>query len=271
MHFFDGKNEASKIDKFIGEFPKEITGKKLVIVQIGDNAASEKYVSLKQRFCEKFGIPCVVKKFSPDNFENTHIELTQLANDEQVQSIIIQLPLPDEKHYSLLNLIPLEKDIDILSANARQIFYTGKPATYSPVIRAVEHFIYSKDIMYDSIKKVGIIGYGDLVGKPLEKYLNSKFNTVKVIHNYVSGDFLEFDLLVLSTDVPNLVQGQDIKENCHVIDFGSNVVEGKTVGNLDLNSKLEHLGVVSKSPGGMGPLVVRYLILNHLKIASFSA
>ena len=77
---------------------------------------------------------------------------------------------------------------------------------------------------------------------------------------------MNFDLLILSAGVPNLVKGQDIEPNTHVVDFGSAVVNGKSTGDLDKNSALSHLSVVSPSPGGMGPLVVRYLIMNFLGI-----
>ena len=62
-----------------------------------------------------------------------------------------------------------------------------------------------------------------------------------------------------------MLKGKDLLPKTHVIDFGSTVINGKTVGDLDMNSGLEHLGVISPSPGGMGPLVVRFLVLNLLE------
>lgn len=264
MILFDGKKEAENLDVLISNAAITSQSKTLCIIQIGDNAASEKYIEIKQNLCNKMGIPCVVRKFEPENNDLLTDEVSKIAQDPNISSIIIQLPLPSNNYYSLLDLIPLEKDIDVLSNAAKETFNRGKSTFNSPVIRAVEHFIYSDLVNYDTLKNVGIIGYGDLVGKPLYVHLSRKFENVQVIQNYNQGDFLDYDFIILSTDVPNLVKGQDIKNKSNVIDFGSSVVNGKTVGNLDLSSNLDHLGVVSKSPGGMGPLVVRYLLLNHL-------
>ncbi len=266
MEFFNAKLAVEKLDALILNAPQEAKNKTLIIFQVGDNSASQKYVLLKQAYCTKMGVSCEVFNFDSANFREFEKILVAKAHDKAVGSIIVQLPLPDTKFYPLLDLIPLEKDIDLLSSLAKSRFYAGDFTRLSPVVRATEYFLYSVPINYDTVKSVGIIGFGDLVGKPLQKYLSSKFEKVEVIQNYVSPQKLDFDLLVLSTDVPNLVKGENILSNCHVIDFGSSVVAGKTVGNLDLNSKLDHLGTIAKSPGGMGPLVVRYLVMNHLRI-----
>ncbi len=266
MEFFNAKLAVEQLDALILQVPQNVKSKTLVIVQVGENSASQKYVSLKQNYCEKMQVSCEVFNFAAKNHEEFGDFLFNKAREEKVGSIIVQLPLPDSTFYSLLDLIPLEKDIDLLSKSAKDQFYGGDFSVLSPVLRATEYFLCSLSQKYEDIKKVGIIGFGDLVGKPLEKYLSTKFEKVEVIQHYVSPQKLDFDLLVLSTDVPNLVKGENILPNCNVIDFGSSIVDGKTVGNLDLNSNLDHLGIVSKSPGGMGPLVVRYLVMNHLKI-----
>ncbi len=266
MEFFDAKLASEKLDALIAHAPQNAKDTILIIAQVGENVASQKYVLLKQKYCQNMGVRCEVFQFDTQNYIDFERFLVNKSRDPNVGSIIVQLPLPDTRYYPLLDLIPLEKDIDLLSKSAKFQFYSDDFTFLSPVLRATEYFLCSLSTKYDTIKRVGIIGFGDLVGKPLTKYLSTKFEKVEVIKNYVASQKLDFDLLVLSTDVPNLVKGEGIKPNCNVIDFGSSVVDGKTVGNLDLNSKLDHLGIVSKSPGGMGPLVVRYLVMNHLKI-----
>jgi len=266
MEFFNGVAQALKLEDKIANATAFSKHSKLLLVLIGDNPASEKFVSLKLKLCQKYSVACEVKKFSASNLPKIESFLRSAALDENVGSIIIQLPLPDKTMYSLLDLIPVAKDIDMLSEASKKLFYTGDFSKPSPIIHAVEHFIYSTQLNYDSLANVGIIGNGELVGRPLYYYFSQKVANTTQIVDYKTNERLNSDLLILATDIPNLVLGQNISNNCHVIDFGSTVINGKTVGNLDLSSKLDHLGIVSKSPGGMGPLVVRYLVMNHLKI-----
>jgi methylenetetrahydrofolate dehydrogenase (NADP+) / methenyltetrahydrofolate cyclohydrolase len=134
-----------------------------------------------------------------------------------------------------------------------------------PVVRAFQLFL--KDAGIDlHTKRCIVIGYGDLVGKPISFFMLSHGAKVTVLDNYNTGQPLEADLLLLSTGHAGLVTGPAVSANCHVVDFGSTIVEGKTLGDLALTSELGHLGWVSPSPGGMGPLVVRYLVMNYLGI-----
>jgi methylenetetrahydrofolate dehydrogenase (NADP+)/methenyltetrahydrofolate cyclohydrolase len=89
---------------------------------------------------------------------------------------------------------------------------------------------------------------------------------VQFILDYKAKKPLNCHLLVLSAGSPELVKGEYISEKCSVVDFGSSVINNKTIGDLDLKSAIGHLGVVSPSPGGMGPLVTRFLIMNFLGI-----
>lgn len=272
MNIFDGKLHAAKLDQLILDSTSLYKQKILAIVLVGENASSEKYITIKQSVCEKLGIRCKIYRVDY-NHKHGGIELNDLlkslSTEENVSSIIVQLPLPDSNLYSSLNLLPLEKDIDFLS-KARKTHTSGDisaPSNLkSPVVRALEYFIDSNNIHSNTTVKVGIIGQGDLVGRPCFEYLSSKGFSTSVVENYKEGDKLDFDLLVLSTGMPKLIKPQDIKNGCHVVDFGSAVVNGKNVGDLNTDVDMSHLGVVSKSPGGMGPLVVRFLIMNHLRI-----
>jgi len=86
------------------------------------------------------------------------------------------------------------------------------------------------------------------------------------LDNYKKGTPIDGDLIVLAAGVPNLVKPADISKGACIIDYGSTVINSKTFGDLDSTGNMEHLGIVSLSPGGAGPLVVRFLIFNHLGI-----
>ena len=263
VKIFDGRAEAKKLDEKILEFvAKNPAEKVLAIVQIGDNASSEKYVEVKKRVGEKLGIEVVLHKFGAETDDLELIEKTkEVFEDEGVGGVIVQLPLPRPSLNAILDLVPAEKDIDCLSSQNAD----GVLTRLSPAMRACEYFIYS-DGEVSKTKRAIVVGGGKLVGKPISNYLESKGWKVEIDENYARGKVLNAQLVVLSAGIPNLVAGEDISDGANVIDFGSSVVDGKTVGDLDMKTGLEHLGLLSPSPGGMGPLTVRYLFMNFLGI-----
>ncbi|GIW60418.1 MAG: bifunctional protein FolD [Patescibacteria group bacterium] len=269
MNIFNGKEKADFLDKQIIKYlsDHEPPGN-LAIILIGNNPASEKYVEIKRKYCDSRGIKCSVHKIDErlkddDIFQKV---ISVLASPE-TGGVIIQLPLPRKSLDPCLRMIPAEKDIDAISPASMDAFYSGHPRKILPVIRALEMFVKEtgRDPNKEKLKAV-VIGEGFLVGKPAAHFLRSIGYDVNVIVSYQRGQKIEADLLVLSAGVANLVRGEDISIGCDVVDFGSSIVEGKTVGDLDRESSSEHLGLVSFSPGGVGPLVVRFLIMNFLGI-----
>ena len=266
MQIFDSKTQSEILEKNISEAVPEgcRAGKLLSIIQVGDEESSNKFIDLKVKLCEKYGILCKVEKIDESKKDDEIFKIIEhILSDENVSGGIIQLPLPRKSLYKSLDLIPVEKDIDVISTEGKKRFYSGDFSKLSPVVRAFENFSSYCGLNFRDLKTV-VVGEGDLVGKPISFYLSRKGADVKTVLDYKSGDKIDCDVLVLSTGTPNLVKGEDVSEGCNVVDFGSSVVEGKCVGDLDMNSSLNHLGCVSKSPGGMGPLVVRYLLLNFL-------
>lgn len=268
MELFNGNEHAKGLDAKIKAYlaSNKVDGK-LAIIQIGDNPASEKYVSIKEKIAKKLGIDIVIHKFDMKEMKSLEILVkgSDIIYSPSVKSVIVQLPLPARRLYSLLTKIPYEKDVDMLSEGAKRKYYGGDISRPPPTARACEYFLDSNNIKIES-KNVVLIGMGDLVGKPLQFFLRKLGANVSHSDDYRTGGRINSDLIVVSVGVPGLLNGDDISDGCHVIDFSSNMVGGKTMGDLNLDSKLDHLGIISPSPGGMGPLVVRFLLMNHLGI-----
>ncbi len=268
MKMFDGKFQAQKVEDEIKRQLKDISNiedKSLVIIQLGKDQSSEKFVQIKVNLCEKLGIKSCVYKIDEKSKSDEEIfdEIRKIFGDREVAGGIIQLPLPRKSLYRVLDFIPLEKDVDVISAEGKKRFYAGNFSILPPTVRALKNFIVANKINLEDLKTV-VIGDGELVGKPISFYLSKRGSDVKVLSDYDGNSQLDCHLLVLCAGVPNLVKGENISKGCNVVDFGSSVVDGKCVGDLNMHSNLEHLGCVSKSPGGMGPLVVRYLLLNWI-------
>lgn len=270
MKIFNGTLEAKTLDSRITYLVqnKGSVGE-LAVIQIGDNPSSAKYISIKNKIADKVGIKLRVYKFSAIlSLKDLQTKITEIANQQTTTGCIIQLPLPDKNLNTLLNLIPIKKDIDCLSSAAQKRFYIDCDFSFfPPVIRAVQHFIDYAKVDLSSSSTVYVVGMGFLVGRPLAHYFKHMYKcNVVTTDAYEKDTFISADLLILSAGVPGLVKSSNIAKNCNVIDFGSSVINEKIVGDLQISTVHKHLGYVSPSPGGMGPLVVRYLLLNHLQI-----
>lgn len=267
VNIFDGRAEAHKLDEKIRlEIAKKAPQKRLCIIMVGEDEPSLKYVSMKRKLCEGFDIPVEVsfidEKLSDE--EITH-KVKSLCNDSGVGGVIIQLPLPRPSLDSLLSLIPVEKDVDLISPASSKKFYSNDFSKLSPVVRAfklyMDHFqINPKNLV------VTIIGKGVLVGEPLGHYLLQQGAKVQYALDYKTGQALNCQLLVSSAGSPCLVRGESLPKDCNVVDFGSAVLNSITIGDFDLKTTISHLGNISPSPGGMGPLVTRFLVMNFLGI-----
>lgn len=266
MKTFDGKLESEKLDQKIKEYlVTHRVEKKLAIIQVGQNLSSEKYVNLKKRYCENLGIPVLIINIDDNNSDDKiKQEVFEVFRDESVGGGIIQLPLPRKSLNSLLDLIPVDKDIDMISSKSMEQFYSNQYVKPSPVLRSLKLFL-DQTILGTSVDAI-VVGDGYLVGRPVAHFLKNKGMSIRMLDNYAKNQPLDCQLLVLSAGVPNLVSGEDIMAGCNVVDFGSSMVDGKTVGDLNKETSLQHLGTVSFSPGGVGPLVVRFLIMNFLNL-----
>jgi methylenetetrahydrofolate dehydrogenase (NADP+)/methenyltetrahydrofolate cyclohydrolase len=270
VKIFDGKKQAQKIEENIIEIldknqNPEVLDKILAIIMIGKDPSSEKFVKIKSDLCEKLGIKYEIYNIDENlSDEEIFTRVENIFGGEKVGGGIIQLPLPRQSLNRVLDLIPLDKDVDLISTAAKERFYSGDFSILSPVVLAFERFINENNIELKNTKAI-VVGGGELVGKPISFYLKKKGTSVEVLSNYGGNAFLDCEVLVLAAGEPDLVKGENISPGCHVVDFGSSVVDGKCVGDLNMKSNLEHLGHISKSPGGMGPLVVRYLLLNYIE------
>lgn len=267
MRIFDGKKHAAVLEQRIEE---HVTARsklpRLGIIQIGTNAASQKYINLKIALCAKFEIPVSYHELDAQLSDmELSSQVKSIVDDPSIDGCIIQLPLPRKSLKPVLDLIPTNKDTDMLSSTNQERFYSGDFSFLPPVVRSIKHFLDSEDIALHT-KRVFVVGEGFLVGKPVAHYMKSLGAKVDVTEDFSPEHAKNYHLVALCAGVPNLVAGQDLSAGCNVVDFGTTVVSGHVLGDLDIKSDLSHLGSVSLSPGGMGPLVVKYLIMNLLKI-----
>lgn len=264
---FDGKAEAQKLDtQIIAHINSEKPHKKLAIIVIGKKPESLKYAQLKHKLCNRLGVDSAIYNI-PENLEDISIkeQVTDIVNSPEVSSVIIQMPLPRTSLNNLLEIIPIDKDVDLLSCKSRVAFEDKNSIFIPPTVKATS-LVLSKTNTVIKGRRIFLIGNSFLVGQPLKVYFHNLGANVTVTDNYRRGDYIDAAVVVSSTGIPNLVDPSDICPNAVVIDFGSSILNGKLTGDIETSGGISHFKMFSPSPGGVGPLVVRYLIMNHLGI-----
>ncbi len=236
--------------------------KKLGVVLVGENKASQSFIKQKEKACQKAGIGFELFKFSSNiKEEKLKKEVLKISKRKDVSGLIIQLPLPKKiKEEEVLSLIPKEKDVDALSSDSLGEFYQGNFNILPPTVKAVS-FVLKKLKTKVKGKNVVLVGSGKLVGRPLSIWFSGKGATVVLINEF-SKDISSFtkkaDILISGTGKPNLIKGNMIKKGVILIDFGFK--NGK--GDIDFKSAFEKASFISPVPGGMGPLTVAMILEN---------
>ncbi len=267
----DGRTISENI---IGRVKKEIEKKglnlKLGAVLVGDNPISLSYISQKEKICRKVGISFSLYKISERIKENDLIDKI-FAVFSECSGLIVQLPLPKNIDTQLiLNAVPPEKDIDLLSAKSLGKFYAGDFSILPPVVSAIE-YIFKKERISLKGKNVAIIGSGKLVGKPLAVWMMARKATLSVINEFtddISFYTKKADIVISGVGKPNLIKGKMIKKGAIVIDAGSSVEDGRLKGDIHLESVLKKGAIVSPVPGGVGPITTACLLENLIKMQS---
>lgn len=233
----------------------------LAAILVGNNPASKMYLELKEKACKKTGIN--FNKYLCNNECYNDIDETELLEmikflnqDEQIDGILIQLPLPSKFNTDkIIQTINPNKDVDG--------FYNKKitPPTIAAIIELLK--MTSEDL---SKKTAIIIGKSDIFLNNLETYLSTlgikKITKEKNINQYCS----DYDIVIIACGKPYLLKPKDIKAGAIVIDVGINKLNGKTVGDVDPQVE-NKAGFISPVPGGVGPLTVACLLRNVLNLA----
>lgn len=244
----------------------------LVVIQVGNDTASQTYIRNKQRACEYVGINVTTHYFENDVSQKTLEDfICNLNNDDSVNGIFVQLPLP--MHLEVQNIIEKiapEKDVDgftFINAGklARDSYYHDYmvPCTPMGIMKLLQH--HCIDVFG---KHCVIVGRSNIVGKPMAELLLNNNATVTVCNSYTNNlkDICKTaDILVCATGTPKMFDSGYIKDGAVVIDVGMNRDEnGKLCGDVDfddVNMNCDNV-LLTPVPGGVGPMTVASLMLN---------
>ena len=278
----DGKlisEEIRKKVKIFGDELKKNSGKTpgLADVIVGENPASRVYVKNKIEKTKEVGFKSIEHRLDKSVTEKELLELVRKLNkDENIQGILVQLPLPDHiDSDKILDSIEPEKDVDGFHAQNVGKLWSGLNSLVPCTPLGCSIMI--KKIVNDlSGKHAVIIGRSNIVGKPMAALLLGMNATVTICHSRtkdLKAVCNEADILVAAVGIPEMVKSSWIKKGAIVIDVGINRIEreGKNilVGDVDYDDCFEVCSMITPVPGGVGPMTIACLLLNTL-LTSYS-
>jgi len=264
----DGKLVREKVKerlkKEINDLKEKLT---LVVIQIGNDEASNIYVNNKIKLCNEVGINSIHEKLDDITEEELIKKIKNLNEDDSVNGILVQLPLPDNFNTKkVINAISYLKDVDGLTLTNIGKLYNDEdsiiPCTALGVMKLLNY--YNIDL---EGKNVAIVGRSTLVGRPLFKLLLDRNATVTMCHSKTKNleDVLKTkDIIISATGKKGLITSDMVKEGSVIIDVGITRVGNKIYGDVDFDNVYEKASFITKVPGGVGPMTVVCLMENTL-------
>ena len=266
-NIMDGKKISLEIqDELKHTIKYEMIKPSVAVIQVGNDQASTTYIKNKEKACNNIGIYFRYFKFEDGTPELTIInKIKELNNDDYVNGIIVQLPLPERYNEKrLVNQIINSKDIDGLTDINIGRLLNGKKTLVPCTPLGVMELLKRYEVELKG-KHVVIVGKGKLTGKPLIYLMLNEGATVTVCHSKtvdLSKYTRDADVLISATGINKLITADMVKDGVVVVDVGINYEEGKIKGDVDFASVSKKASLITPVPGGVGPMTIAMLLKN---------
>jgi len=242
---------------------------RLAAVLVGDDPEFKKFVELKGWAAERAGVNFTIYRF-PENIETEELKKNMREISEWSDGVLVELPLPKSVDQQvILNEIPVEKDVDVLSDRAQDLFYENKSKINPPAVEALK-IVLEKNHVLPNGKRVAVFGQGVLVGKPISHWLEQQGMEVFRIRSKTENPeklSMEADIIIAGVGKPGVVTGDMVQDGVVVIDFGyGKTSDGRMAGDVDFDSVLPKASLITPVPGGMGPILIVAVLKNLIKL-----
>jgi methylenetetrahydrofolate dehydrogenase (NADP+) / methenyltetrahydrofolate cyclohydrolase len=272
----DGKAVAAAVRERVRIEVEELTPRLgrppgLATVLVGDDPASEIYVRNKRKASEEAGIASIHHEPDGSISQEDLVELVEQLNDaDEVDGILVQLPLPDQiDPDAVIEALDPRKDVDGLTPTSAGLLARGQPGLVPCTPRGVMELLSSAGVD-PAGKEAVIVGRSNLVGRPLFSLLLGAHATVTVCHSR-TPDLEEVcrraEILVAAAGRPGLVTADMVRPGATVIDVGTNRTDDGLVGDVDFGAVKEVAGAITPVPGGVGPMTIAMLLANTVQAA----
>jgi methylenetetrahydrofolate dehydrogenase (NADP+)/methenyltetrahydrofolate cyclohydrolase len=286
----DGKQVAAEIRAELKEEIARLKTRGIVpglgVILVGDDPASQSYVTGKERACEEIGIYSDDNRLPARTSQDELIALVKRMNaNPRIHGILVQLPLPKHLNESeVLLAIHPDKDADGLHPVNIGRMVLGEKAILSCTPHGVLQLLVRSGVTIDGSHAV-IVGRSNLVGKPLANMLIQKSPTgnatVTVCHTRTKNlaqYTRQADILIAAIGRPGMITADMVKDGAVVIDVGVSRVDDATkkagyrlVGDVDFDAVKEKASLITPVPGGVGPMTITMLLYNTVASAKRAA
>lgn len=283
MLLLDGNNASLSIKESLTNATSDLvkSGKRvphLAAILVGNDGASETYVTNKVKTCSQIGFNSTLLRFEASITEAELLaKVIDLNNDDSIDGILVQLPLPEHINSSaIIYAINPAKDVDgfhpVSIGLMVQALETFIPATPFGIMLMLEHFkIATKG------KHAVVVGRSNIVGRPMSILLSSNLTrgncTVTLCHRYsqnLKQMTEQADILIAAVGIPGFITDDMVKEGAVVIDIGITRVKDTATGKFRLKGDVDFEKVSKKAsaitpvPGGVGPMTIAGLMKNTM-------
>jgi len=253
----------------------------LVTILVGENPASQSYVSAKNKTAHALGIHSEQVTLSIETSEEELLNIIEKYNkDEKIHGILVQLPLP--KHINeakILYAIDPDKDVDGFHPVNVGKMMLGEQCFLPCTPHGCLELLQRAGVETTGAEVV-VVGRSNIVGKPVANLMMQKREggnaTVTLCHTRTRDmDFhtKRADILIVAAGVANMIKGHQVKEGVVVIDVGVNRIgmseSGKAIlaGDVEFDSVKEKAAAITPVPGGVGPMTITMLMKNTVQSA----
>jgi methylenetetrahydrofolate dehydrogenase (NADP+) / methenyltetrahydrofolate cyclohydrolase len=259
----------------------------LVFIRVGEDPASQIYVSMKERVASRLGIQSTTHVLSETISESDLLSLIQELNgDKNCHGILVQAPVPRQINpAAVFFAVSPEKDVDgFHPINAGKLLL-GDSSGFVPCTPAGIHQLLIRSNISIEGADIVVLGRGNIVGKPMAVLLVQKAPqanaTVTICHSQtrdLAAHCRRADILIAAMGMPEFVKGNMVKPGATVIDVGVNRVSdpsaksgSKLVGDVAFNELRSIAGNITPNPGGVGPMTIAMLMQNTVRAAELFA
>jgi methylenetetrahydrofolate dehydrogenase (NADP+)/methenyltetrahydrofolate cyclohydrolase len=274
MTLLDGKKLSNKIKEELKSDVKELKAKGitpgLAVILVGEDPASQTYVSMKAKSCKETGIYSVVHEFPETITQDELLDTIERINENpNIHGVLVQLPLPNHiDSTKVLEAVSPKKDVDGFHPYNMGRLVTNLDSFVPCTPLGVMEIFKEYDIDLTG-KDVCVVGASNIVGKPMQALTLNENATVDICHIYtkdLKAHTLRADIVIIGVGKVNLLTEDMIKDGAIVIDIGINRLEsGKLVGDVDFENVSKKCSYITPVPGGVGPMTIAMLLKNTIK------
>ena len=265
----NGREIAKQINEKTQKYLSDLPTKKVCFVLFGNDEASLQFIRIKTRVAESMGIQVTPTHYTDSVDTHSACQRVREICQHDYDGVIVQLPLLGGLDtQAILDSVPVDQDIDVLSTRAYELFKTTQSAMVPPVAAAVWEILMSLGVSLLD-KNIVIIGQGSLVGRPVsDLFTREGIEHVIITRTTPHQQRVEIinsaDIIISGTGMPHSITPEMIKLGVILIDAGTGESAGVLLGDIHPDCA-EIASYITPVPGGVGPVTVACVFQNLTK------